>query len=76
MYLHRAENRFFHQVREAGEKGVKWTPRNSVKAARLIRWGLIECRMDPIDETENGRRTGIRYVASRNGCGESAWYVL
>ena len=61
MYLHRAENKFFHQVREAGEKGVKWTPRNSVKAARLIRWGLIECRMDPIDETENGRRTGIRY---------------
>ena len=66
MYLDRAENKFLHQVREAGEKGVKWTPRNSVKAARLIRWGLIECRMDPIDETENGLRTGIRYVTTND----------
>jgi hypothetical protein len=46
------------------------------KCDPVIRRGLIECRMDPIDETENGLRTGIRYVASRNGCEESAWYVL
>ena len=66
MNLHPGEARLLDQVREAGEKGVKWTQGNSGTAVRLIQRGLIECRMDPIGETEGGLRTGIRYVATND----------
>ena len=59
MNLHPGEARLLDQVRKAGKKGVKWTQGNSRTAVRLIQRGLIECRMDPIGETEGGLRTGI-----------------
>ena len=66
MNLHPGEAKLLDRVREAGEKGVKWTQRNSGTAVRLNQRGLIEYRTDPIGETEGGLRTGIRYVATND----------
>jgi hypothetical protein len=63
MELRPGEALFLSKVRRAGDDGLLWTRANSAVAHRLMQWGLIECRFGPTGETEDGTRTGMRFVA-------------
>jgi hypothetical protein len=63
MELRPGEALLLSKVRRAGDDGVMWSKAYSTVANRLIRMGLIECRFGPTGETEDGTRTGMRFVA-------------
>jgi hypothetical protein len=65
MKLSAGEMRFLSDVRLAGADGLAWSARHSSIAHRLLRKGLIDLRVGPAVETENGRRTRLRFVATK-----------
>jgi hypothetical protein len=65
MKLSPREMRFLSDVRLAGADGLAWSARHSSIAHRLLRRGLIEVRFGPAVETEEGRRTRLRFVATK-----------
>jgi phosphoserine phosphatase len=63
MKLLPGEMRLLDEIRQAGPDRVLWTSGSSTTAGRVLRKGLIECRVGTLTETKDGRKTGIRYFA-------------
>jgi hypothetical protein len=67
MKLTAKQQLFLNEVRLAGPDGVVWTKRDAVVANCLLRKGLVTTRLGRVVETDDGRRSGLRFVATADG---------
>jgi hypothetical protein len=63
--LTRSEAELLSRIEAAGTEGLLWDQGSSGTFARLARKGLIEYRMGATETSEDGFRTGMRFVAIR-----------